>query len=116
MDFIEIKQNKGFKYLHEGQDLKLEITSDNKLDADTLDQILFDLVLGKGIMKGHNKDFKFEAIKKKHEWSEENERQLDMIKETKDIKAWRKKNIWKYYLGFSLFTLLVIYIIIKIYL
>ncbi len=125
MEYLETKTNIedfNWKYICEDVFGKATIYSKEKLKPEILDEIVLDNILAKHIKKGHTKDIYFEA-EFKNLWeeidedekyldiNEHNKKQTEMIKENKEIKNWRKKNIWKFYLLAISFTLLFIYFI-----
>lgn len=76
MLFTEQKLNGKWVYFNEDIYGSTEIISDNKLDPDTLDEIVGTFVIEKKIKKGHTKGIKFEATYK-DQWADDNKDEKD---------------------------------------
>ncbi len=126
MNYLETKTNiDNFKWKYICEDVfgKATIFSKEKLKPEILDEIVLDNILAKHIEFGHTDDIYFkcefknlwEDDKDEHlDINEHNKEQLEMVKLTKAIKEWRKKNIWKFYIIIITNILLLAYLLYNI--
>jgi hypothetical protein len=72
MFYQEKNTDEGYEYKNEDLYGWTTIWSEKRLDADTLDQIVCEMVMEKKIKKGHTEGLRFEA-KFKDQWLEDKE-------------------------------------------
>ncbi len=86
MIYTERKTEEGYEYKNEDLYGWTTINSQEKLDPDTLDQIVCQMVMEKKIKKGHTDTLRFEA-QFKDQWSEDEEEEIKISLKQK-IKEW----------------------------